>query len=164
MIYALRHYTLPLLLALALHASAVLALYNGFQPEKSVQNFVKPQMVVANLIMLEPKAKPAPVVRKAPPPAKPKPDPNLAKRERERKATEAEERKARAAEEAKRKADQELAEAERAAAERQRRLQELAALAQTSLDESIAAESAELQAGSEEAVAMSYRAGIYNLV
>ncbi len=157
--YVLRQYTFPLLLALLLHGAAVYALYAGWSPEKETQNMIKPRTVMANLLVLEPKAKPAP---KAPPkpapqpkaqpaPAKPKPDPRAAERKR------AEDAARKAAEEAQR-------EAARKEAERQERLARLSELAQSSLEEAIAEESANLQAGTEEMVAQSYQLGIYELV
>ena len=157
--YLLRQYTLPLFLALLLHGVAVYALYAGFSPEKETQNVIKPRTVMANLLVLEPKAKsvpapppkPQPQPQAQPAPAKPKPDPREAERKR------AEEAAKKAAEEAQR-------EAARKAAERQERLARLSELAQSSLEEAIAEESANLQAGTEEMVAQSYRLGIYELV
>ena len=158
--YLLREYTLPLLLAVALHGAAVYALYSGWNPEQTRENVIKPRTVMANLLVLEPKAKPKPKAappkpaarqQPAPAPAKPKPDPRIAERKR------AEDAAKRAAEEAQR-------EKARKEAERQERLARLSELAQTSLDEAIAEESAALQAGTEEMVAQSYRLGIYELV
>ena len=68
--YALRHYSLPLLLALSLHLVAAWSLYEGWEPDKKTLNVVKPPTVMANLIMLEQKAKPAPPVKRPAPPAK----------------------------------------------------------------------------------------------
>ncbi len=159
--YWLREYSLPLLLALLLHVAAAAALYSGWSPEKSVSDVIKPRAVMADLLVLQPQAKPAPKpVQKAPPPApqpkpaepaKPKVDPAEAARKR------AEEAGQRAAE----KAAAEKAAEEAARAERLRRLSELA---QTSLDQAIADETADLQAGTAEMVAQSYRLGIYELV
>ncbi len=160
--YLLREYTFPLLLAVTLHGAAVFALYSGWNPEQTRENIIQPRAVVANLLVLEPKAQakpkpppPKPAVQQqpkpAPAPAKPKPDPQIAERKR------AEEAAKRAAEEAQR-------EKARKEAERQERLARLSELAQTSLDEAIAQEDAALQAGTEEMVAQSYRLGIYELV
>jgi len=158
-VYWLRQYTLPLMLAVTLHGVAALALYRGWTPEKDVLNMIKPRMVIANLMVLEPKAQPAPKAVAKPPPAqskpepsKPKPQPDAARRERT-----AEQERKRAAE----KAAAEAAAAEQARLERLARLSELA---QNSLDEAILTESADLQAGTEEMVAQSFRLGIYDMV
>ena len=105
MLAALRDYSFPLLLALALHATAVWLLYRGWHPEREVSLVVQPKMVMANLIVLEPKAKPKrvappPETRPAQPeireskPEEPKPDPaELRRKEAEdRAAKEAAER------------------------------------------------------------------------
>jgi colicin import membrane protein len=147
----------PLFMALAFHALAVYALYTGWHPDKEVVNIVQPQTVMANLIVLEPKAapapvpKPQPVQKPAPKPEpkpeakKPEPDPSIERRRREQELAE----QARIAEQA------------REEQERQQRLQELA---RSALDDAIAQESAELQAGTEEMVVRSYHAAIYDLV
>lgn len=159
--YALRQYSLPLLLALMLHLAAVWALYGGWAPEKEILNVIKPRTVMASLIVMEQKAKAVakPVQRAAPQakPAKPKetkavkaepkPDPELARRKQAE------------LEAAKRAAEQ--AATEKA---RQERLARLSELAQTSLDQAISEESSDLQAGSDEMVAQSFRLGIYELV
>jgi len=159
--YLLREYTVPLMLALALHLAAAWSLYQGWSPDKQTLNMIKPRTVMANLIMLEPKAQPKPVPKPAPKPkpverseSKPKPD----RAEAERKAAEEAARKARqaAAEKARKEAQKEQ--------ERAERLARLSELAQTSLDQAIAEESADLQAGTEEMLAQSYRLGIYELV
>jgi colicin import membrane protein len=157
---ALRQYSLPLLLALMLHAVAVAALYGGWAPEKEILNAIKPRTVMASLIVLEQKAKAAKPIQKPAPQAKPaepkevkaakaepKPDPELARRKQAE------------LEAAKRAAEQ--AAIDRA---RQERLARLSELAQTSLDQAISAESSDLQAGSEDMVAQSFRLGIYELV
>jgi colicin import membrane protein len=156
--YWMRQYTLPLMLAVALHGLAAMALYQGWSPQKDVVNMIKPRMVIANLMVLEAKAKPAPkpVAKPAPAqskpaPSKPKPDNEAARRQRE-----AEQARKRAAEKA----------AAEAAAEQARleRLARLSELAQTSLDQAISTESADLQAGTEEMIAQSFRLGIYEVV
>ena len=159
--YWLREYSVPLFLAVLLHGAAVAALYSGWSPEKEVINVIKPRAVIADLLVLQPKAKPAPPpVQKAPPPAakpkpaepaKPKPDP-------------AAEARKQAAEAAKLAAEKAAAEKAAEEAARQERLRRLSELAQTSLDQAIAEESADLQAGTEDMVAQSYRLGIYELV
>ncbi len=162
MLYALRNYTFPLMLAMLLHAAAVWALYSGWHPEKqTLRDFVKPKAVMANLIVMEAKAKPAPKAapqpvpkKAAPAPAKPKPQPAKPK------VDPAELARKKAEEEAARKA----AEAAQKERERQERLAALSEFAQSSLEDAIAEESAELQAGTEEMVAQSYRAAIYELV
>lgn len=173
MIYALRHYTLPILAALGLHIALVWALYQGWNPEKELLNFIKPQTVMAHLIVLAPKAPVAP-------PAKV----NTAQRKAEKQAAAAKalaakkrrdeqqelEQLKKAAERAAaaKKADaQQEADAQREAAAlraRQERLARLSELAADSMERVIADESADLQAGTEEMVVRSYHAAIYDLV
>lgn len=87
MVFALRMYILPLLLAVAIHALAALALVRGFNPEAITTKVIKPQIVQSKLIVLEPKRSktkpkpipkpmltPAPVVKPEPKPV-PKPEP-----------------------------------------------------------------------------------------
>jgi colicin import membrane protein len=160
-VYWLREYSLPLLLAVALHASAVVALYRGWSPEKEVINVIKPRTVMADLLVLQPKAKPAPPpVQKAPAPA-PKPKTPAQSKPQ---VDPAEQARKRAAEAAKQAAEKAAAEKAAEEAARQERLQRLSELAQTSLDQAIAEETADLQAGTEDMVAQSYRLGIYELV
>jgi len=156
--YWMRQYSLPLMLAVTLHGLAAMALYQGWSPQKDVVNMIKPRMVIANLMVLEAKAKPAPkpVAKPAPAqskpaPSKPKPDNEAARRQRE-----AEQARKRAAEKAAAEAAEEQARLER--------LARLSELAQTSLDQAISTESADLQAGTEEMIAQSFRLGIYEVV
>ena len=156
------------MLALALHGAAAWALLQGWNPDKELLNFVKPQTVVANLVVIQPKAKPKPAV-----------DPNAAaKAAQERKAREqraaerkAQELKAQEAAAEKRRQDEaerqaKEAEAKRLAEEQARhdRLAKLSEMAATSLEQAIAEESADLNAGTEEMVVRSYHAAIYDLV
>ena len=157
MTQALRQYSLPLLMAVALHALAALGLYRGWNPETETLNVVKPQAVMAKMIVMQPKPKPASAPKAAPAPApkpaeaapKPQPAPpkkdTSAERDQEKKAREEAER----AEQARRE---------------QERLERLAQLAASSLQQAIDDESAEIQADSEQAVVQSYHAAIYELV
>lgn len=161
MAYTLRSYSLPLLLALALHSLAVWMLYVGWNPSKELSMAIKPKMVMANLIVLEPKAKPkisapppepakqaAPKVEEVKPvEPRPQPDPEL-------------QRKKKAEEEAAKKA----AEQARKQREREERLAALSQLAEADLEQAMQEESQNLQTGTEEMVAQSYQVGIYNLV
>ena len=74
--HSLRNYTAPLFLALLVHAVALTALQDGWQPDqkRELKTF-KPQIVRSQLIVLQPKAKPkpAPAPKPAPTPAQPKP-------------------------------------------------------------------------------------------
>ncbi|MFU8817900.1 MAG: energy transducer TonB [Pseudomonadales bacterium] len=169
MIEAVRNYALPLLLALLLHVAAAAALYGNFNPHHEERAVIKPQIVKSTLVVLEPKPKPAPpkpapVVqapkpkppppKPKPPPPKPAPQPAETKPPPEPKPDpEAERRKA-----------EELARQER---ERREREQRLAALAQSSfLDamEDEASQLSEADASADEALAASYRVGIYQAV
>ena len=138
-----------------LHAAAAWALYSGWTPEREVLVSIKPRAVMAKLIMLEAQAKAAPKpVQRAVPQAKsnPKPKPKVATPKEPAKPD---------PEIAKRKQAAQKAAEEQA---RQQRLARLSELAQASLDQAISSESENLQAGSEEMVAQSYRLGIYELV
>ena len=157
--YVLRQYSLPLLMAVMLHGAAVWALYRGFTPEQSLQSFAKPpQAVVADLIVLQPKAKPAPPKpQPKPAPVQQQPAPKPAADTRNLEA------------EAKKKAEElaaqrEAEEAARKAQEQADRLQRLSELANTSFDQAVAQESADLQAGNEEMLAQSFRLGIYQQI
>ena len=163
--YSVRQYFLPLLFALLLHVAAVGALQIGWEPERQVVREIKPQIVSAELVVLEPKAKPKAAPKSPPKPAseatpkpqpkpepaqaKPKPDPAIERARQERARREAQER-------------------ERAQAEKDRRLAELesSAMLQAMREEAEAlerAENAEAQADADAAVA-SFKAGIYQQV
>lgn len=166
MSFVLRHYTFPLLLAALLHAAAAWALYQGWHPDKEIVNVIQPQKVMANLIVLDappPKRANNPPAPTPAPPKESKPEPKAedlaAKRTQEEKARADAAKKA--AEAQKLKQEQEKAALQR---EREERLARLSDLAQSSLDQAIAEESAELAAGSEEQVVRSYHAAIYDLV
>lgn len=162
--YALRQYTLPLTLAVLLHAGAVWALMQGFQPEQDAKAFAKPPpAVMANLIVMERKAKP--------PPPKPKPAPDQTaaqkkiQQEAQKKALQEAQAKEKARQEALQKeAERKAAEEARKAQEQEERLQRLSELADSSFDQAIAQESADLDASDDDIVAQSYRANIHQLV
>jgi len=157
----LREYSAPLLLALIMHLAAAAALYRGWMPDTSLSEVIKPRAVIASLVVLEPKAKALPA-RKPPPPLQPAPKPATTPAPAPTETPREDQR------EAQRRAQQaaERAAAEQAAAEaaRQARRQRLSELAQTSLDQAMAEETADLQAGTDAMVAQSYRLGIYELV
>ena len=165
MIEGLRQYSLPLLFALLLHALVVAALNIGWQPERSTVREIKPQIVMSQLIVLEPKAapkarpqpttpkpaaaKPAPVKpRPTPEPVEKKPDLAAEKAARDAAAQEAQEARVRAEEAAAREA-------------------RLAALNDLALTEALENENQDLAAAAGEAdevAAQSYRAGIYQRI
>ena len=168
MIDAIRQYSLPVVLALGLHAAAVWALYQGWHPQQELTNIIQPRTVLANLVVVQPEAKPVPVVQPKPKPRQAATDDGSASDAKRR--AEALDREAKAREAEKRAAEKKAAE-DKAAQEkqaqelaRQERLRRLSELAQASLDEAIAAESEQLNAGTEEMVVRSYHAGIYDLV
>ena len=151
MLYALRHYSVPLLLAALIHVAAVGALFVGWNPVKQETREFKPRIVQSQLLVLQPEArqkpKPPPVVKPPPPvaaepaPAKPEPTPvaepgppPVDRREEERK----------------RKLEQQ-----------RQRLQELA---RQSFAQALETEADELAEGDDEQVAASYRFGIYQRV
>ena len=168
MIWTVRQYGLPLLLALALHAALGVWLKGVWEPRETESNIFKPKVVNSTLLVLEPKAKPTP-----PPKAQPKPQPDraaqeaAAREEAARKAAaERAEAKARADREAEEKARQDAAR-EQAAREEAARQQRLQALADSSFLNSLedeAVDLAEAASADAEAVAQSYRYGIYQKV
>lgn len=155
--YTLRQYTVPFLLALALHAAIVVWMRGVWQPDQADARIIRPQIVNSTLLVLEPKAKPVPKprqpapqrvepVKAEPAPAKPepvkvepKPEPDPAQLERER----------------------QLREAEAARAERLKRLADSSFL-NALQDES--AELVEATTADAEAAAQSYRYGIYQRI
>ncbi len=149
--YALRNYSVPLLLAAVVHLAAVGALYVGWNPVKREAREIKPRIVHAQLLVSQPEArqkpraapvvKPPPPVEAAPPPARPKPapvaetePPPVDRREQERQR------------------------------ERERHRQRLAELARQSFAQALESEAGELAEGDDESVAASYRFGIYQRV
>ena len=179
MVYTIRQYGLPLVLALALHSLAVLALYSGWNPQQETR-VIRPQIVKSTLLVLEPEVKPKPKPRAAPPPKasaepRPKPDPQASaqaqKQAQEKAQADAKAREralaeahARAQAEAKAKAE----EISRARTEDAARRQKLEALADASFLDALEDEALDLQAQSEaadsEAVAQSFQLGIYQAV
>ena len=155
MVFVVREYALPLLLAAVLHTLVVFALYSGWNPAERESRVIKPQIVNSTLVMLQPKAKPKPPPKVAPPKAveraepepQPKPEPEPV--------------------EAQAEPEPDL-QAERRAAEEAQRRERLEALAQSSFLDALeieASDLAESSAASEaEAVAQSYRYGIYQRV
>jgi len=151
------------MLAVLLHLAAGLALYRGWTPPPTKINVVQPRMVMADLLVLEPKSRPAPqsVVKR---PVAPKSQPVKQAKPVKPAIDPAEAERKRLAAEARRAAEQAAAQAAAEAAAREQRLQRLSELAQTSLDQAIADESADLQEGSDELLARSYRFAIYEWV
>ena len=150
----LRDYSVPLALALLLHAGAALALVRGWTPERDDARVVRPEIVNARLLVLEapkPKATRRPPTTAAPPPkpaATPKPvatprpaPPQVDPAERERKKREAD----RAREEAARR-------------------ERLEQLAETAFKDALAQEAIELAGSANADAALTYVAGIYQTV
>lgn len=147
----LRDYPVPLVLALLLHAGAALALVQGWTPENDDARVIRPDIVNARLIVLEPPkpkatrrlpaprpaAAPALPKQAAPEPAPPKVDP--AEREREKR------------------------EAERAREEAARR-ERLEKLAETAFKDALDREGIELATDAQTDAALSYVDGIYQAV
>jgi len=149
----LRYYIVPFMLALALHAAAMMALYTGWNPDRQESRLIKPQMVHAKLIVLTPKkVRPKPV---AVPPAAQKPP------EVKTEPVEAEPEPEVVVEQL----DLQAIREERERAEREKLLDELA---ETSFWDTLKDEAENLaasDAADEEAViAQSYRYGVYKLV
>ncbi len=171
MIWTVRQYGLPLLLALALHAALGVWLKGVWQPSETESNIFKPKVVNSTLLVLEPKAKPTPPAK-----AQPQPQPDRAAEARQAAAREEAARKAaaeraeaqaRADREAEERARQETARQEAARREEAERQQRLQALADSSFLNSLedeAVDLAEAASADAEAVAQSYRYGIYQKV
>ncbi len=161
---------LPLLLAVLVHALAMFALYDGWHPDRELDNVITAQIVNSTLIVMEPKSKPkpapapAPKIEKPPEPPKPviqqqqpppvatpKPQPKPSPVKTEKKPDPDEIRK-KAEAEARRKAEQ----------LKQQRLQELAT---QSFEDALETEEVNLDTATEEGeAAKSYIQGIYELV
>lgn len=169
MFFALRMYILPLLLAVAIHALAALALMRGFNPETISTKVIKPRIVQSELIVLEPKRskvkpKPAPKPMLTPAPVpqpKPKPKPAPVPKAQPEPA------KPKVDETAKRKAEQEKQRQQ----EQKAREDRLQALADQSLMDALDDEQAMLDevadasdAAVDAAAAQSFRMGIYQAV
>jgi colicin import membrane protein len=159
-----RQYALPMLLALLLHAVAALGLYGGWHPQQQETRVIRPQIVQAQLIMMEqqaPKATPKPAPQPQPKP-QPKPEPKP-----QPKPEPKPEPKPQPKPEPVQPKPQPDAEAERRRAEERARQERLEALAQSSFLEALQSEATDLaqaDADAEEAAAQSYRMGIYQMV
>ena len=150
----LRNYFVPLVLALFLHVTAAVLLVRGWMPNQGEDaRVMRPEIVSARLIMLEPPKPrattrvpvPTPIPDTTPPPqpeAKPKPQPPQEDR------AELERRKR---------------EAERAREEAARR-ERLEKLAESAFQDALAQEAMELAGSAAGDAAMSYVAGIYQAV
>ena len=159
---------LPLLLAVLVHLFAMLALYDGWHPDRELDNVITAQIVNSTLIVMEPKSKPKPapapkvekppepnkpvIQQQQPPPAatpKPQPKPSPVKTE---KKPDPDEIRKKAEAEARRKAE----------LLKQQRLQELAT---QSFEDALETEEVNLDTATEEGeAAKSYIQGIYELV
>ncbi len=131
----------------------------GFSPEREVSQVIRPKIVNSKLLILEPKAKPRPAPKQPPPQAtpktqaQPKPQPKVQPKEQPK---------------AEVKPDPELIrkEAEKRINEQKERLRQerLKQLADKSFADALAAESDELSDMDEDAVAQSFRQGIFELI
>ena len=159
---------LPLFLAVLVHLLAMLALYDGWHPDRELDNVITAQIVNSTLIVMEPKSKPKPapapkvekppepnkpvIQQQQPPPAatpKPQPKPSPVKTE---KKPDPDEIRKKAEAEARRKAE----------LFKQQRLQELAT---QSFEDALETEEVNLDTATEEGeAAKSYIQGIYELV
>ena len=168
--HVIKQYSLPFLLALVLHVGAAWSLYQNWDKQTKVSDFVKPETVMANLIVMQPKSKP-----KVDLAAQQQAQNLQAARAREKKAQEEalaakrkqeelEKQRQQKAEELKAEELKQLQEeaAHKQAEEQalQERLQRLAELADSSFDQALAAESQALEASDDELIAQSFKAGI----
>ncbi len=160
---------LPLLLAVLVHALALLALYDGWHPDRELDNVITAQIVNSTLIVMEPKSKPKPAptpkVEKPPEPVKPviqqqQPPPPVATPKPQPKPSPVKTEKKPDPDEIRKKSE---AEARRKAELlKQQRLQELA---NQSFEDALETEEINLDTATEEGeAAKSYIQGIYELV
>ncbi len=78
MLFVLRHYSLPVVLAFALHASLVLFLWQGLSNAAPEERIIQPRVINSTLLVLEPspsKARP----KAPPPPTQPEAQPEAVK-------------------------------------------------------------------------------------
>lgn len=147
-----RDYSLPLLLAIGIHAAAGLALAQGWKPPPAEPQAVRPDIVNAALLVLEqPRPRPAP--RPAPPPPSPKPEPKPEPRV-------AEDPKPKVDPLAEQRRREEEAERERQR-EEQARKERLEALAESAFEQALEQEAMEIGNDGLDDASMSYVDGIY---
>lgn len=138
-------------MALAIHALAVAALYSGWTPSTPAERVIKPQIVHAKLIVLEPKPP------KVAPPKQTKPPEKVAQRPKPvEKAAPVE-----APPEVDIEAEKQKLEQEREKREELERQQRLAELANQAFDQALENESINLANDADAELASSYRQGIY---
>ncbi len=163
MFEAVRQYAVPLLLALVLHLGAAAALYANWNPSIRETRIIEPPRAVqSTLVVLEskpaparPKPQPEPTPQPAPVTPEPKPEPKPQPKPESTPQPDPEAERRRAEEQARREAEEKA---------RQERLDALARTAFQDALESEASELAEIEAEADEAVAQSYRQGIYQAV
>ena len=156
-----RQYGLPVLMALALHAALGVWLKGVWRPSETESNIFKPKVVHSTLLVLEPKAKPTPPQKAPPKPAAVKPAPAKAEPAPTEPVIEKPPEPDPEIEAARERARREAVKEEAA---RQQRLQ---ALADTSFLNSMEDETvdlAEAASADAEAVAQSFRFGIYQKI
>jgi colicin import membrane protein len=162
MIDAVRQYSLPLLLAMLLHVVAAMGLYANWNPADPESRIIKPQIVQSKLVILEPKPTPAPPK----PQPLPQPQPPKPEAKPEPKAEPPKPKAEPPKPEAQPKPQPDPA-AERRKAEERSRQERLEALARTAFQQALESEAADLaqaDVAEDEAVAQSYRNGIYQAV
>lgn len=146
-----RDYALSFVLSIGVHVLVLLTLWANWESEGPASVVVKPEIVKAQLVVLEPKPKPRPQPKAPPPKPKPQapspPEPKPAPKPEPRPEPKPEPKRD--------------LEAERREAERRQRLE---ALASSTFDLALADELNTLTAESEEEIAQSYAQGIYQLV
>ncbi len=149
--HTMRSYIVPFVLAVLVHALVVAALWANWTPDTEVQRVIKPRIVQAELIVMQPKPKPVPPKPQAAPPqpkpeVKPQPKPEVKPQPKKPEPP---------------KPD--LA-AQKRAEEAARRTAELQRLAATSFTDALDREAVTLSEDDNEEVAMSFAQGIYQLI
>ncbi len=163
---AVRQYSLPILLALTLHLLAGMGLYANWNPAERKTRVIEPHAVQSTLVVMEPKSKPqpAPKPQRAPPPkAAPKPQP----KPRPKPAAQTPQPKPDVEAQRARAESERRAAEERKQAEEKQRQERLEALSRQEFQKALNAEASQLakaQAADDQAVASSFRSGIYQTV
>ena len=162
MMHTLRDYSLPLLLAFAVHAAVALAVSQGWKPPPVEPRVMEPNIVAAALLVLErpkpaPRSTPAPAPKPQPEPApapkpEPKPAPPTAEVPKPKVDPLAEQQRQREETEHKRQREEEA---------RQKRLD---ALADRAFEEALERELMDREQDVNETAALTYVEGIYSAV
>lgn len=160
----IRSYALPLLAALMFHGVVGLMFFRGFTTSDEVAQVITPKVVNATLMVIEPpQAKKIPPATRAKPTPAPSAPPTSIENSRLAEQQQAAEAARQADEVAKEQAEAQRRK-EREAQARRERLAALGDLADDALQQSLAAEAAQIQGNQVQQQVATFQAGIYDLV